>query len=111
MCPIHDGFTDVQSAELTVRETIQFSAQLRLEKSNPVYETPGGLNQHVDFIIKALELTRESEVLVGNEEDGGLTFEQKKRLSIAVELAASPSIVFLVSVLDACHSAKNPEYC
>jgi len=80
---------------LTIRETIRFSAQLRLEKSNPVYDKPGGLDEHVDSIIAALELTREADILVGNEEEGGLGFEQKKRLSIAVELAASPSIVFL----------------
>jgi ABC-type branched-subunit amino acid transport system ATPase component len=36
--------------------------------------------------------------LVGAEEDMGLSFEQKKRLSIAVELAASPSIIFLDEV-------------
>mmetsp|Transcript_13283 Transcript_13283/g.25371 ORF Transcript_13283/g.25371 Transcript_13283/m.25371 type:complete len:746 (-) Transcript_13283:283-2520(-) len=86
---------DVQSAELTVRETIRFSAQLRLDKNNPVYDTPNGLEEHIDSIMKTLELTSEAELLVGNEEDGGLTFEQKKRLSIAVEVAASPSIVFL----------------
>ena len=89
------GNVDVQSAELTIRETIRFSAELRLDKSNPVYDKPGGFTDHVNFIIDALELTREADILVGNEEDGGLTFEQKKRLSIAVELAASPSVVFL----------------
>lgn len=89
---------DVQSAELTVRETIRFSALLRLEKSNPVYQTPDGLTEHIEFIIKTLELTNEADILVGSEEEGGLTFEQKKRLSIAVELAASPSIVFLDEV-------------
>jgi ABC-type multidrug transport system ATPase subunit len=86
---------DVQSAELTVKETILFSAQLRLDAMNPVYEKPGGLDDHIDSIMEILELKTEAEILVGNEEDGGLTFEQKKRLSIAVELAASPSIIFL----------------
>ncbi|KAL7546777.1 hypothetical protein ACHAWF_010122 [Thalassiosira exigua] len=86
---------DVQSAELTVRETIRFSAELRLDRSSPVYDEEDGFEAHIDFIIRALELTREADILVGNEEEGGLTFEQKKRLSIAVELAASPSIVFL----------------
>ena len=63
---------DVQSAELTVRETIKFSAELRLEKTNPVYSTPDGLDHHVDHIIKTMELTREADVLVGNAEEGGL---------------------------------------
>ncbi len=78
-----------------MRETIRFSAQLRLDKNNPVHDTPNGLEEHIDLIMKTFELTREAELLVGNEEDGGLTFDQKKRLSIAVEVAASPSIVFL----------------
>lgn len=85
---------DVQSPELTVRETIRFSAKLRLDKSSPVYDTPHGLDRHIDSIIKTLELTKEVDMLVGSEEEGGLTFEQKKRVSIAVEVAASPSIVF-----------------
>eukprot|EP01082_Thalassiosira_pseudonana_P014895 g13469.t1 g13469 contig8:742113-747102(+) len=94
---------DVQSAELTVRETIRFSALLRLDRTNPVFDTlqdtkralPAGFDNHIENIINTLELTNEADILVGNEAEGGLTFEQRKRLSIAVELAASPSIVFL----------------
>lgn len=42
-----------------------------------------------------IELTNEADYLVGSKEAGGLSIEQTKRLSIAVELAASPSIIFL----------------
>ena len=84
---------DVQSAELTVRETIRFSAQLRLDKSNAVYDTPNGLEQHINTIIKTLELTSEADMLVGSEEEGGLTFEQKKRVSIAAILSIAALIV------------------
>lgn len=45
-----------------------------------------------------VELTALRDALVGTEDDHGLSFEQKKRLSIAVELAASPSIIFLDEV-------------
>lgn len=86
---------DVQSAELTVRETIRFSAELRLDRTHPARATPDGMNQHVEEMIAMFELQNQADVLVGNEEEGGLTFEQKKRLSIAVELAASPSVLFL----------------
>lgn len=86
---------DVQSAELTVRETIRFSAELRLDRAHPVRKTREGMDQHVEEMINMLELENMADVLVGNEEEGGLSFEQKKRLSIAVELAASPSILFL----------------
>ena len=86
---------DVQSAELTVRETITFSAALRLDRTDPVFDAPDGVQNHVSLIIDMLELTNEADLLVGNAEEGGLTFEQKKRLSIAAELAASPSVLFL----------------
>lgn len=86
---------DVQSAELTVRETIRFSAQLRLDKTNPLHKFPDELELYVDQIIETIGLTREADLLVGTNEANGLTFEQKKRLSIAVELAASPSLIFL----------------
>lgn len=86
---------DVQSPELTVRETIRFSAQLRLDKNHPVYSTPGGLDKYIEHIIETLELTNEADFSVGSKEAGGLSIEQTKRLSIAVELAASPAIVFL----------------
>ncbi len=86
---------DVQSAELTVKETIRFSAQLRLDRSNPIHGSPDGIERHIDQIIETLGLTREADLVVGSDEASGLSFEQKKRLSIAVELAASPSLVFL----------------
>ena len=86
---------DVQTAELTVKETIRFSAQLRLDKKNPIHDSPDGLENHIDQIIETLGLTKEADLLVGSDEASGLSFEQKKRLSIAVELAASPSLVFL----------------
>jgi ABC-type multidrug transport system ATPase subunit len=47
---------------------------------------------------KQVELTTLRDVLVGTDETYGLSFEQKKRLSIAVELAASPSVLFLDEV-------------
>ena len=47
---------------------------------------------------KQVELTSLRDVLVGTDETYGLSFEQKKRLSIAVELAASPSVLFLDEV-------------
>ena len=105
---------DVQSAELTVSETIRFSAELRLDRTHPARKTPEAMNDHVREMIEMFELQKESDVLVGNEEEGGLSFEQKKRLSIAVELAASPSILFLdepTSVSLTIHVARLDCYC
>ena len=42
-----------------------------------------------------LELTPLENTMVGDQLSGGMSFEQKKRLSIAVELAANPAILFL----------------
>jgi len=84
---------DVQSPELTVRETITFSANMRLSASN--FASQEDIDKFVGDIIAVLELEPEEHMLVGTMETGGLSFEQKKRLSIAVELAASPSVLFL----------------
>ena len=87
---------DVQSPELTVRETVLFSARLRLDPA--LVDTDEKKQAHVDQVLEATELSSLANALVGSEESGGLSFEQKKRLSIAVELAASPSILFLDEV-------------
>ena len=84
---------DVQTQQLTVRETVLFSARLRLDALK--VEKDEDKQAFVDNVLKTLELTPLADVLVGNSTEGGLTFEQKKRLSIAVELSASPSILFL----------------
>lgn len=84
---------DVQTQQLTVRETVLFSARLRLDAST--VERDEDKQAFVDQVLKTLELTPLADVLVGSSTEGGLTFEQNKRLSIAVELAASPSILFL----------------
>jgi ABC-type multidrug transport system ATPase subunit len=100
--PRYSGYVeqfDVQSAELTVHETVLFSAQLRLDSSHPASESPESRKAFVDKVIGILELESYSNRLVGSlEENYGLSFEQRKRLSIAVELAASPSILFLDEV-------------
>ena len=87
---------DVQSPELTVRETVLFSARLRLDPL--IVDTDEKKQAFVDHILEEVELTVLASELVGTDESGGLSFEQKKRLSIAVELAASPSLLFLDEV-------------
>ena len=87
---------DVQTPQLTVKETILFSARLRL---NPeLVGDDKDIVAFVEYIMGEVELSELSSALVGTDETGGLSFEQKKRLSIAVELAASPSLIFLDEV-------------
>jgi len=87
---------DVQSPELTVRETVLFSARLRLDPT--AVESDEQKQAFVDQILDDVELSELANALVGSSEQGGLSFEQKKRLSIAVEIAAAPSIIFLDEV-------------
>jgi len=85
---------DVQTPQLTIRETMRFSAKLRLEESDSAV-TNESIEKFVDEILAMLELTNTQDLQVGTDADGGLSFEQKKRLSIAVEVVSNPSILFL----------------
>lgn len=87
---------DMQTPQLTVRETVLFSARLRLDERKVKSELEK--DKFCDYVLKTLELSGISDRLVGSHDDCGLSFEQRKRLSIAVELAASPSILFLDEV-------------
>ena len=78
---------DSQTPELTIRETCDFSAKLRLDEGDPAV-TPESTAKFVDQILAMLELTNIQDLQVGSDETGGLSFEQRKRLSIAVELVA-----------------------
>ena len=97
---------DAPSPQLTVRETVLFSARLRLD-----VEKDEDKCAFVDEVLKTLELTPLADVLVGSPEEGGLSFEQIKRLSIAVELAASPSILFLDQVSHCRLEAEGKTQC
>lgn len=100
---------DVQSPALTIRETIDFSARLRLEETDAAV-TAESINKFVDQTLAMLELTVIQDLQVGSDSTGGLSFEQRKRLSIAVELVANPSILFLVSLTVYHCSRTKPPY-
>lgn len=82
---------DVHSPCLTVHESLMFSAWLRLPSHIDV-ETKR------DFVAEVMELVELNPLkgaLVGLPGIDGLSTEQRKRLTIAVELVANPSIVFM----------------
>mmetsp|Transcript_5811 Transcript_5811/g.16301 ORF Transcript_5811/g.16301 Transcript_5811/m.16301 type:complete len:1475 (+) Transcript_5811:148-4572(+) len=85
---------DTQSEQLTIRETVQFSAKLRLDSTDPAV-TEESTETFIDSVLNMLELSLIQNLQVGSDETGGLSFEQRKRLSIAVELVSNPSILFL----------------
>jgi ABC-type multidrug transport system ATPase subunit len=53
------------------------------------------LQEFVDEVMELVELTPIRNALVGLPGSSGLSVEQRKRLTIAVELVANPSIIFM----------------
>ncbi|XP_022881531.1 ABC transporter G family member 32-like isoform X1 [Olea europaea var. sylvestris] len=82
---------DVHSPCLTVHESLLFSACLRLS-SQCDFKTQRAF---VDEVMELVELTPLRGALIGVPAVNGLSTEQRKRLTIAVELVANPSIVFM----------------
>ncbi|XP_050232688.1 ABC transporter G family member 32 isoform X2 [Mercurialis annua] len=82
---------DIHSPGLTILESLLFSAWLRLP-SEVDMETQQAF---VEEVMELVELTSLSGALVGLPGVNGLSTEQRKRLTIAVELVANPSIVFM----------------
>ncbi|RKP05994.1 ABC-2 type transporter-domain-containing protein [Thamnocephalis sphaerospora] len=83
---------DVHNAFATVRETIRFSAYLRRPQSVSKIEK----DRDVERIIELLELDPIADALIGSPETGwGISIEERKRVTIAMELAAKPTILFL----------------
>jgi ABC-type multidrug transport system ATPase subunit len=82
---------DSLSPRDTAREAVEFSAALRLPRETSAQAR----SAWVSPVLSMLELTPIENTMIGNEEVSGLSFEQKKRVSIAVELAANPSVLFL----------------
>ncbi|CAK7227035.1 hypothetical protein SEUCBS140593_006442 [Sporothrix eucalyptigena] len=82
---------DVHEPYATVREALEFSAILRQDRSTPREEKL----RYVDTIIDLLELHDLADTLIGNV-GAGLTVEQRKRVTIGVELVAKPSILIFL---------------
>lgn len=78
---------DLHDGTATVREALEFSAILRQERHIPKEEKLA----YVDKIINLLELTELQDAIVIS-----LGVEQKKRLTIGVELAAKPSLLLFL---------------
>lgn len=82
---------DLHVEELTVRESLAFAARLRRPMSVPDEEKL----EYVETIIDILGMGNYADAVVGLT-GNGLNVEQRKKLSIGVELVAKPSLlVFL----------------
>ncbi|XP_072984475.1 ABC transporter G family member 42-like [Typha latifolia] len=82
---------DIHSPQVTVRESLIYSAFLRLAKEVSDEEKM----KFVDEVMELVELENLKDGIVGLPGITGLSTEQRKRLTIAVELVANPSIIFM----------------
>lgn len=88
------GYVQQQDLHLettTVREALRFSAYLRQPKTVSIQEK----NEFVEEVIKMLNMEAFSEAIVGNPGEG-LNVEQRKLLTIGVELAAKPALLIFL---------------
>lgn len=81
---------DVHLPTQTVREALQMTARLRRPHQVPDEEK----DAHVEAVIRTLEMEDIAEALVGVP-GAGLNLEQRKRVTIGVELSTKPDILLL----------------
>lgn len=92
--PRRTGYVQQQDLHLdttTVREALRFSAMLRQPRSVPKQEK----YEYVEQVIKVLGMEDFAEAAVGSLGEG-LNVEQRKLLSIGVELAAKPTLLIFL---------------
>ncbi|GAA94934.1 uncharacterized protein L969DRAFT_53077 [Mixia osmundae IAM 14324] len=79
---------DLHDPTQTVREALEFSALLRQPAETPKQDKL----DHVNMVIKLLALEDLEDAIIGTVENG-LSVEEKKRVTIGVELAAKPRVM------------------
>ncbi|XP_020241529.1 ABC transporter G family member 36-like isoform X2 [Asparagus officinalis] len=82
---------DIHSPNVTVYESLMYSGWLRL----PQDVDSKTRKMFIEEVMELVELTSLRNALVGLPGVNGLSTEQRKRLTIAVELVANPSIIFM----------------
>ncbi|XP_019166107.1 PREDICTED: pleiotropic drug resistance protein 1-like [Ipomoea nil] len=82
---------DIHSPFVTVYESLVYSAWLRLPEDVDARTR----KMFVDEVMELVELVPLRSALIGLPGVNGLSTEQRKRLTIAVELVANPSIIFM----------------
>ncbi|KAI9733554.1 MAG: hypothetical protein M1834_003155 [Cirrosporium novae-zelandiae] len=82
---------DIHENTATVREALEFSALLRQPRTVPEAEKIA----YVNIILDLLEMGDIENAIIGVP-GAGLTVEQRKRVTIGVELAAKPEIVIFL---------------
>jgi ABC-type nitrate/sulfonate/bicarbonate transport system ATPase subunit len=82
---------DVHQPTQSVREALKFSADLRQSSAT----SEEAKVAHVEHVIRLLELEGIANAIIGTV-DNGLNLEQRKMLTIGVELAAKPEVLLFL---------------
>ncbi|CAO2655641.1 Nn.00g044440.m01.CDS01 [Neocucurbitaria sp. VM-36] len=82
---------DIHESTATVREALRFSARLRQPKETPLKDK----YEYVETIIDLLEMRNIAGAAIGTQ-GSGLNQEQRKRLTIGVELASKPELLMFL---------------
>ncbi|KAK6239551.1 hypothetical protein QUC31_005020 [Theobroma cacao] len=83
--------TDIHSPQITIEESVKYSAWLRLPEQVDKHKRL----EFVAEVLQMIELDEIKDALVGIPGVSGISPEQRKRLTIAVELVSNPSIIFM----------------
>ncbi|EMS45939.1 ABC transporter G family member 7 [Triticum urartu] len=81
---------DIFFSQLTVRETLSLAAELQLHDTM----SPERKEKYVNDLLFRLGLVNSADSIVGDAKVRGISGGEKKRLSLACELIASPSVIF-----------------
>lgn len=82
---------DILLPTLTVRETLRYSADLRLPSSTNAEDR----ERIVEEVIRELGLKECANTRIGNSQHRGCSGGEKRRVSIGVQLLSNPSVLFL----------------
>ena len=91
---MHAGYVmqdDLLNGNLTVLETLRYTAELRLPRSVAAEER----EERVQAVMDQMGLTRVKDVIVGTPVKKGVSGGERKRLCVAMELLTRPLLLFL----------------
>eukprot|EP01134_Creolimax_fragrantissima_P004255 CFRG4255T1 len=98
-------------ATITVRETLMYTARLRM-KANGVHDDEDRelQTERVDEVIDMLGLNSCEDVIIGDESNRGVSGGQAKRVNAGMELITNPSILFLDEPTSGLDSATSLDF-
>ncbi|KAM6221145.1 ATP-binding cassette sub-family G member 5 [Rhynchocyon petersi] len=82
--------SDILLSNLTVRETLLYTALLAIRSGSP-----GFLHRKVEEVMVELSLSHVADHMIGNYNFGGISNGERRRVSIAAQLLQDPKIMLL----------------